>query len=205
MTEATPLSLRYDGIMSGSCREQFGHFVLMTEVSSVVVSCKLPLNDAWKFLSSSISLFYLVLSASSALCKKIIYQFYFLWTSICYCHPSFRPARCRSDPFVGNYCIFNPDLDNGTLTVIFASGLFAALRQFMSLTLCISSLPIIETLTNSKQCYNTNDVLATPYLPFKIFISVLWSFSTMFSFFVHRVCVVWWLSSSCLALTGGHL
>lgn len=32
--------------MTGSCREQFRHFVLMSEVSSAVQSCKPPLNHA---------------------------------------------------------------------------------------------------------------------------------------------------------------
>lgn len=87
----------------------------------------------------------------------------FLWTFICYRYPSFWSAISRSDPFVGNHCIFNPDLDNGTVTVIFAPGLFAALRTFMSLTLCIPPppLPLIATLTNAEQCYNISTISST--------------------------------------------
>lgn len=143
--------------MTGSCREQFRHFVLMSEVSSAVVSCKLPLNYAHSFL---------FLLSPSLLSSSIFISHCLVPLNIdlLFCHPSFRPAISRSDPLVGNYCIFNPDLDNGTVTVIFAPGLFAALRPFVSLTLCIPLLPIIVTLTNSEQCYNRNYVYVTPYL-----------------------------------------
>lgn len=155
--------------MMGSCRELFGHFVLMSEVSSAVVSYILPLNDAH---SSSVYLFLFLLVCFSffsfALCSHfIIVSFFFvslfLWTFICYRYPSFWSAISRSDPFVGNHCIFNPDLDNGTVTVIFAPGLFAALRTFMSLTLCIPPplLPLIATLTNAEQCYNISTISST--------------------------------------------
>lgn len=73
---------------------------------------------------------------------------------------------------MGNYCIFNPDLDNGTVTVVFAPGLFTALRLLLSLTLCIPLLTIIATLTSSEQRYR-NYVYATPYLQLRILISVL--------------------------------
>lgn len=99
--------------MTGSCREQFGHFVLMSEVSSAVVFCKLPLNYAH---SSSVYLFIFLLFYfySSAVSTDCISHFWYLGTLFCYCHPwSATPAISRSDPFVGNYCIFNPDLDNG--------------------------------------------------------------------------------------------
>lgn len=124
--------------MTGSCRVQFGHFVLMSEVSSAVVFCKLPLNYAHSF-SVYLFIFLLFISFSLLLFVQIVLViFWHLGTLICYCHPwSATPAISSSDPFIGNYCIFNPDLDNGTVTVIFASGLFAALRPFTSLTLCI--------------------------------------------------------------------
>lgn len=141
--------------MMGSCRELFGHFVLMSEVSSAVVSCKLPLNYAH---SSSVYLFLFLLVCFSffsfALCSHFIivsFFFLFLWTFICYRYPSFWPAISRSDPFVGNHCIFNPDLDNGTVTVSFAPGLFAALRTFMSLTLCIPPPPVTN-YSHTDQC-----------------------------------------------------
>lgn len=148
--------------MTGSCREQFGHFVLMSEVSSAVLSCKPPLNCAYRstlYLFLCLLLFLFLFSSFPQLFVHILFPFFFfehVWTFICYCHPSFGPAISRSDPFIGNYCIFNPDLDNGTLTVIFAPGLCAALRPFLSLTLCIHPLPIIASLTNSEQCYNRN-------------------------------------------------
>lgn len=57
---------------------------------------------------------------TSALRTHFIRQFCRIFEHY-YCHPLFRPAISRSDPFVGNYCIFNLDLDNGTMTVIFCS------------------------------------------------------------------------------------
>lgn len=49
--------------MTGSCREQFGHFVLMSEVSSAVVSCKLPI------ITPSLYPFLFPLLAPSLLCS----------------------------------------------------------------------------------------------------------------------------------------
>lgn len=115
-----------------SCQELFGHFVLMSEVSSGVVFGKLPPNHA---SSSSLCLFLLFFSLtpfffffiSISLCSHFITDFFsslLLKPHICCCcYPSFRPAISRSDPFVGgvggDHCIFNPDLDNGAVTVIF--------------------------------------------------------------------------------------
>lgn len=126
--------------MTGLCREQFGHFMLMGEVSSAVVSCKPPLNYAHSlYLSFYVFLFSTSFSASLPCSLYLFYPSFLstFWTFVCCCHPSFWLAISRSDPFIGNHCIFNLDLDNGTVTVIFAPGLFAALRPFMSLTLCI--------------------------------------------------------------------
>lgn len=124
--------------MMGSCRELFGHFVLMSEVLSAAVSCKLPLNFAH---SSSLYLFLFLLLWFSLLLfvhfDSSLCQFFFLWKFMCNHNPSFWSAISRSDPFDVNCYIFNPDLDNGAATVIFAPGLFTALRQSMSLTLCI--------------------------------------------------------------------
>lgn len=76
---------------------------------------------------------------SISLCSHFITDFFFsllLKPHICCCYyPSFWPAISRSDPFVrgggwsgGDHCIFNPDLDNGALTVIFLLLGYLALR-----------------------------------------------------------------------------
>lgn len=175
MTEATPLSLRCDGIMSGTiwafCVDEWS-FECCSILQTAPKLCPQFLSLSFHFLFCFSPLL------ASALCKHFIAIFLHLWTFNYCCLPSFWPAISRSDPFVRNHCIFNPDLDNGTVTVIFAPGLFAALRPFMSLTLCIPLLPIIATLTNSEQCYNRNYVHATQYPLLQILISVLWTFST---------------------------
>lgn len=162
MTEATPLSLRYDGIMSGTiwafCVDEWSF-----ECCSILQTAAKLCSSLYLFPLLFLSLFV----SPSLLCSLYtFYQFFYrhLWTFICFCHPSICPAISRSDPFIGNHCIFNPDLDNGTVTVISAPGLLAALRPFVSLTLCIPLLPIIVTLTNWEQCNNRNDGHATPYL-----------------------------------------
>lgn len=123
--------------MTGSCREQFGHFVLMSEVEWRAANH--PYTMAIAPLFFYISFFCLPVRPSPARGTHFISFFlFYLWTwFIRYCHPSFGSDLSRSDPFIGNYCIFNPDLDNSTVTVIFAPGLCAALRPFLSLTLCI--------------------------------------------------------------------
>lgn len=91
----------------------------------------------------------------------------------------FGPHISRSDPFVGNYCIFNPDLDNDAVTVIFAPGPFAALRPLLSLTLCIPSLPIIATLTNSEERHNRSCLSATLYVQLRVFFLSFWTLFTI--------------------------
>lgn len=128
--------------------------------------------------------------------------FYYLWTFICYFHPSFGPAISRSDPCVGNYCIFNPDLDNGTVTVIFAPGLFAGLRPFMSLTLCVPPLPIIATHWPI-QSHAKTVIMSMQHHIFNFKSKFLFSEpfpQTMFSLFVHSVCGILVMSSQLLGL-----
>lgn len=162
--------------MTGSRREQFRHFVLMSEVSSAVASCKPPLNYAH----------------SCPLYRFSLYVFLLRPVLV-----SLNTHISRSDPFVGNYCIFNPDLDNDAVTVIFAPGPFAALRPLLSLTLCIPSLPIIATLTNSEERHNRSCLSATLYVQLRVFFLSFW---TLFTIPSH-----WLWVSSCLTLTGGPL
>lgn len=104
----------------------------------------------------------------------------------------FSPAIGKSDPFVWNYCIFNPDLDNGTVTVIFLLLGYLLLWGCSCHSHFVSPpLPIIATLTNSEEYYHWNYVHAASYLQLQI--SVLWTFSpplpwTLPSLFVHKVC-----------------
>lgn len=142
--------------MMGSCRELFGHFVLMSEVLSAVVSCKLPLNFAH---SSSLYLFVflplwfsllLFVHFDSSLC-----QIFFLWKFMCYHYPSFWSAISRSDPFDMNCYIFNPDLDNGTVSFL--------LLGYLLLWGCLChshfvSPIILTTLNNAELRYNRNYV-----------------------------------------------
>lgn len=159
MTEATPLSLRYDGIMSRT--------IWAFRVDELSFECRSILLTA-----SKLCLYFLYLSVSPFTCLPLFFPPLLFVHILALCqflvpldvlsdrHPSFWPAISRSDPFVRIHCIFNPDLDNGTVTVIFAPGLFPALRPFMSLTLCFHPptppLPIIAELPNAEQCYTRN-------------------------------------------------
>lgn len=168
--------------MTGSCREQFRHFVLMSEVSSAVVSCKPALN----YTHSSYLFLFMLHSHCffSQLSVHITFPFFctpFEHTFVYY-HFWFSPALSKSDPFVGNYCIFNPDLDNGTVTVIFLLLGYLLLWGCSCHSHFVSSpLPIIATLTNSEECYDWNNVHAVLYLQLQILISFLWTF-----FFFHK-------------------
>lgn len=139
----------------------------MSEVLSAVLSCK-TLKPCLQFVSLCISFFIYLWTH--------VHSFHFFVVDLNY-HllvPAFIRGQLpvRSDLFTGNHCIFNPDLDNGTVTVIFAPGLLTALRPLLSLTLCIPPIPIIATVTSSEQVQR-NNIYETPYLQLQILNSLL--------------------------------
>lgn len=115
---------------------------------------------------------------------------------MCYHNPSFWSAISRSDPFDVNCYIFNPDLDNGTATVIFAPGLFTALRPSMSLTLCIP-----HYFNHTEQCRATLQQKLRLYHIFKFLYLVFQPFpQAVFSLFVHGICHILVMSLQLLGL-----
>lgn len=158
----------------GLCREVFGHFVLMSEVSTAAVFCRLQLNYApLSSLHLVLLLLLLLLLSHSFVHISLLVVSSFPCALACHCLPSFRPAISTSDPLVRNCCIFNPYLDNGAVTVTFALELFSALRPFMSLTLYMPLLPVIDTLTNPECCHNSIYVYERTISSTSILISAL--------------------------------
>lgn len=94
MTEATPLSLRYDGIMSGAIW------------AFCVDECSFQCCSILLFIYFT---FYFFLCfpflLSSALYVHFIFNFFFAVFTL-------GPTINRNDPAI-NYCIFDQDLDNG--------------------------------------------------------------------------------------------
>lgn len=151
--------------MTGSCREPFRHFVLMS------FKCCSVLHAAPKLCQKCP--LYLSFSLCSSLMIDILVPINYLFSTF-----------VMGKPSLGLIVYFYSCLGNGSLSAIFAPGVFAALRPFLSLTLCIPSLPIIATRTNSEESLNRS---ISVYFQLQIWIFRPFP-QTKFSLFVSRVC-----------------
>lgn len=137
MTEATPLSLRCDGITSGAiwafCVDEWGF------------ECCGILKTTSKWRPQFVPLYPFPYPSPVPILSNHI--FWHIWTLISF----IRPAISRSDPFVGNYYIFNPDLDNGTVTVIFCSWAICCSEADLVTHTLSPLFPIIASLTSPQQ------------------------------------------------------